>query len=58
MRLLSDHELDLVAGGWGSSSNWMGEAFITANVMPDMSWYFDVVPYTDGGGSGGGTPST
>jgi hypothetical protein len=56
---LTDYEVDLVAGGWGSSSNWWGEAVVTAYQMPDLSWAFDVVPYTDGGGNGGGsTPST
>lgn len=59
MRLLTDYEVDLVAGGWGSSSNnWWGEAIVTAYQMPDLSWAFDIVPYTDGGGNGGGTPST
>jgi hypothetical protein len=55
MRLLTDYEVNLVAGGWGSSSNYYGDIIITGYLMPDLSWYFDAVPYTDGGGGGGGS---
>ncbi|HYJ83657.1 MAG TPA: hypothetical protein VEW26_12555 [Allosphingosinicella sp.] len=60
MRLLSDHEINLVSGGWGSSSSvYGGDITITGYMLADLSWYFDAVPYTDGGGGGGSSsPST
>jgi hypothetical protein len=55
MRMLSDHELDLVAGGWGSS-DWWGEAEIWGYSLffswQDLLWMSEPVP-GEGGGSGG-----
>jgi hypothetical protein len=53
MRLLTDYEVNLVAGGWGSSSFVYDDIIITGHRLESMSWAFDVVPYTDGGGGGG-----
>lgn len=54
MRLLTDHEVDLVAGGWGSSGWWWGEDEVWGYSLvfswQDLLWMSEPVPGEGGGG--------
>lgn len=56
MRVLTDYEVDLIAGGWGSSND-LGEAAVYGYDFwfswQDLLWWFGPIPGEGGGGGAG-----